>query len=183
LTADANSSVSLTNSNQYVNVPDASALSPQIGANGKLSLEAWIRLTAMPSGTPGMVISKGVSGGYEYGLRVHPNGAVEIVMWTAGGSTYQALATASGTVTPGGWFHLVTTCENGVACRVYVNGTQRASVTSGWGATLPTDGPAPLTLGRRADGVQPLIGTIDEVAIYAGVLSAPRIQAHYTSGR
>jgi hypothetical protein len=178
----SSTAVTLDGSSQYVTVPDAGALSPEAGATGELSLEAWVKLSALPTGGPATVMAKGTTKGFEYGLRVRPDGSVEIRLWTAGGSTYQAVASPAGAVTPGAWVHLVGTCDNGASCQVYVNGTQRASVSSGWGATPPSDGTAALTIGRRADGVQPLVGTVGEVAVYGRALSASRVSAHYSAG-
>jgi hypothetical protein len=182
LPSDADTAATLA-AGQYVSVSDAAALSPEAGAAGKLSLEAWVRLAALPTGGPAAVVAKGASGAYEYALRIQPNGAVDIILWTAGGSTYQSITSPAGAVAPGGWYHLVGACQNGVSCQVYVNGTQRASVTSGWGATPPSDAAAPLTIGRRGDGAQPLAGTVDEVAVYSTTLSATQVQEHYRAGR
>jgi hypothetical protein len=179
---DADTAASFS-TGQYVTIPDAAALSPEAGAAGKLSLEAWVKLSSLPAGNAGTVLSKGNGSGYEYSLRIQPNGSVEIVLWTMGGSTYQAVASPAGSVAAGAWYHLVGTCQNGVACRVYVNGVQSAAVTTGWGGTTPGDGPAAVMIGRRADGVQPLVGTIDEAAIYGTALSGSRVQAHYAAGR
>jgi hypothetical protein len=182
LSSDPDTAV-LLNTSQYVTVPDAPALSPEAGAAGKLTLEAWVRLSALPSGSPASVISKGAAGAYEYALRVQPSGAVEVILWSPGGTTYQAVASPSGAVAPGAWYHLAATCQNGVACQVFVNGALRATITSGWGATLPADKGAPVTIGRRGDNTQMLAGTVDEVAIYSTPLSATQIQEHYAARR
>jgi hypothetical protein len=129
------------------------------------------------------VVSKGNAKNYEYALRVQPNGAAELILWAPGGSTYQTVATAPGTITTGASIHLVGTCQNGISCNIYVNGKQQASVTSGWGATLPGAGAASVTIGRRADGVQPLTGVIDDVAIYSTALTATQVEGHFSAGR
>ena len=169
--------------NEYVSVPDAGSFTPLVGTAGKLSLEAWVKVNALPGAGPGTIVSKAAAGAYEHSLRVHPNGSVEMVLWAPNGDTYQAAATPAGAVAAGQWVHLVATCENRVACRVYVNGVQRGSATGGWGTTGPANGTAPLNIGRRADGTQYLNATIDEVAIYSGALSPTRVQAHYNAGR
>ena len=169
--------------NEYVNVPDAGSFTPLVGTAGKLSLEAWVKVHALPSAGPGTIVSKGAAGAYEHSLRVHPNGSVEMVLWASNGATYQAAVTPAGAVSVGQWAHVVATCVNRVACHVYVNGAQLGASTSGWGATGPADGAAPLNIGRRADGTQYLNATIDEVAIYSSALSPARVQAHYTAGR
>jgi hypothetical protein len=182
LTGDANTAATFA-AGQYVTVPDAAALSPQAGPSGKLSLEAWVKLAALPTGGPAAVVAKGASGAYEYALRIQPTGAVEIILWASGGTTYQAIASPVGSVATGGWYHLVGTCQNGASCQVYVNGVQRAVISSGWGTTPPSDGSAPVMIGRRGDGAQTLSGTIDEVAVYNTTLSATRVQEHYRAGR
>jgi hypothetical protein len=182
LAGDPNTAVRFSGSGQYVNVTDAPQLSSEAGGSGKLSIEAWINVASLPPSGPATVVSKGAAGGYEYALRVWYTGAVEMVLWAPGGTTYASIATPGRVVTTGSWYHLVGTCDNGVACRVYVNGVEVANKTSNWGAKLPADTTAPLSIGRRGDNVQYLAATIDEVAIYSTVLSSSLIQAHYTAG-
>jgi glucose/arabinose dehydrogenase len=182
LTGDPSTAAGFNGSGQYVNIPDDPAFSTEAGASGKISVEAWVRLASLPSVQPGTVVSKGAGGSYEYALRVHPDGTAEFVMWSPDGTTFQHVPTGAGTIAPGPWYHLVGTCDNGVVCRIYVNGTEQGSATTGWGSFLPADTTAPLSIGRRGDNVQYLAGTVDEVAVYPSVLSLARIQAHYTTG-
>jgi hypothetical protein len=185
LTGDPNTVVRLNGSNQYVNVPDAGAFSSEAGASGKLSLEAWVNVTSLPTSASqfGTVISKGSGSGYEYALRVKSDGLIELILWSPGGSTYQSVATAAGMVATGTWYHLVGTCDNGVACRIYVNGVERGTRTTGWGTKVPGDTSSVLSIGRRGDNVQYLAATIDEVAVYNTVLSSSAVLAHFSAGR
>src|SRR6185295_442818 len=106
LAGDPNTAVVVNGSSQYVNVPDAATLSPEAGATGKLSLEAWVKVASLPASGPGTVMSKGSGSGYEYALRVRNSGAVELILWSPGGATYQALVSGASLVTPGTWYHL-----------------------------------------------------------------------------
>jgi Concanavalin A-like lectin/glucanases superfamily len=78
------------------------------------------------------------------------------------------------------WYHLVGQYDgaagNGYA---YVNGVQ---VKSAPVVGLAQNMTATFNIGDRGDGA-PFAGRVDEVAVYSGVLSASRIQAHYYAAR
>lgn len=62
---------------------------------------------------------------------------------------------------------------------VYVNGVQvKAAAVVG----LQNNSAATFNIGDRGDGA-PFAGRVDEVAVYSGVLTAARVQAHYYAGQ
>jgi hypothetical protein len=181
LEGDDDTAADFVGEDQHVAVHTVDGLSPEAGEKGQVTLEAWVYLHRVPAREPGTVVAKGGVGSYEYALRVHPSGTAEMILWSLDGTTYQAAESDPGVVVAGAWYHLVGTCENGVACRMYINGRVHAVTTAGWGPTLPGAGGAPVTIGRRLDGVQSLPAVIDEVAIYPAALRPDQIQAHYAT--
>jgi hypothetical protein len=180
---DDDTAADFNGEDQHVTVPATPELSPQAGPQGQLTLEAWVRLHRLPTREPGTVAGKGSLGNYEYALRIHPEGSVELILWSLDGTTYQAAESDPGSVAAGDWFHLAGTYEHGVQCRVYVNGAGLGAPTMDWGDDLPQQGSAPFTIGRRSDGVQALEAIIDEVALYSTALGADSMQRHHALGR
>lgn len=77
------------------------------------------------------------------------------------------------------WYHLVGAYDGAAGVGyIYVNGVQ---VKSNSVAGLAQNDAATFNIGDRGDGA-PFAGSVDEVAVYTGVLSASRIQAHYAAG-
>jgi hypothetical protein len=78
------------------------------------------------------------------------------------------------------WYHLVGEYDGSAGNGyIYVNGVQ---VKSAPVAGLAQNGEATFNIGDRGDGA-PFAGRVDEVAVYSGVLSAARVQAHYYAGQ
>jgi hypothetical protein len=77
-----------------------------------------------------------------------------------------------GTVPLNQWAHLAATWDGGTM-RYYING---ASVGSSTG-TVPSPS-AGMTIGASKSGGYPAKGTLDQVAVWAGALTAGEVQAH-----
>jgi hypothetical protein len=77
------------------------------------------------------------------------------------------------------WYHVVYTSD-GVTSYIYVNGAQVGSAGTG-GADFRSS--APVRIGKTIGNYYPFKGTIDEVNVYATVLSAADILARYRAGR
>lgn len=95
---------------------------------------------------------------------------------------FSGVKIASATVTglrDGNWHHAVGTYD-GSAIRLYIDGTQVASVAA---TGTPQSGSLGYRFGsRNASPNNNLIGAIDEAAIYGTALSDARIATHYTAG-
>ncbi len=144
-----------------------------------VSVEAWLRFTAVPAAYT-MAVSYGSDLSYApYGLFFRAAGALTAQFYTTAGvlEVQSPLKLVANTT-----YHVVSTFD-GTTGRLYVNGNQVASVakTGTLSGYVPNYG---VGIGDDAQVSDPAFkGTIDEVAIYAGtVLTAAQVQNHYNAG-
>jgi len=163
ITGDSDTAVRLDGVNDVVRVPNATALS----SSSALTLEAWVRPTALPSGTATLVRKD-----LQYLVRITGQGGVIFRIWKSGSE--RELATAGGLLAAGAWSHVVTTYD-GATMRIYVNGRARASLSLAAPVDVST---RDLYMGASID-YDWLPARVDEVAVYRSALSATRVQAHY----
>lgn len=166
--------------NDFVSVPDSTALSPHIGPDGEMSLEAWVRVPSLPSSAGQgrtAIVAKGNSSQWEYALYVRSAGTFQFDVWNLGGTGYGGAS--GGTVQLNTWHHLVGTLKKGSFTRLYVDGTLAAETAIFSGDTA--DGTSALYFGRRGDG-QYFRGTVDEVSLYSRNLSSAEIASLYAAG-
>ena len=130
-----------------------------------LTIEARARIVA---GTVGTVIAK--AGAWR--LSIGTGNIVECEVDGVGGGGANVLV-ASGAVTTGTWHHLACVYDGG-AVRLYVDAALKALVQTPAGAPI-------LTGGAVLAGDQ-LNASLDDVAVWDGVLSEVRITAHSTTG-
>ena len=151
-----------------VSVPNSATLQ----LTNRLSLEAWIKPTSLPSsGVFRSVMTKAES----YALQF--NGPrLEFTVIQSG--TRRRLQTPTGAIAAGGTYHVVGTFD-GSAQRLYVNGTQVASAPCPGSASVTSN---PLVIGSWDGSSEFFNGTIDEPAVYGAVLSAAQVAAHYRAG-
>ncbi len=166
----------------YVAVPDAPELSPYAGPTAEMSVEAWVKLDQLPEADSvsgqnrRCILAKGGPGQWEYGLSVTTAGTPEFNLWTSAGVTVAGVV--GGQIIPGQWHLLVVTLKNGEAVTLYQDGRLVGTTTNFTGS--PTDGAAPLYLGRRGDA-QFLNGWVDEVALHSRALGADEVAALYSA--
>jgi len=163
-----NRAVAFNGSSGRVSVPSSAGLQ----LTSRVSLEAWIKPTSLPSsGVFRSVMTKAES----YSLQF--NGPrLEFTIIQSG--TRRRLQTPSGVIVAGGTYHVVGTFD-GSTQRLYVNGTQVASIALSGSAT--TNGNA-LMIGSWDGSSEFFNGAIDEPAVYGAVLSAAQVAAHYRAG-
>ncbi len=157
-----------------VEVPWAAALNP-----ATFTVEAWARSDA------GVVPYQAVVASYEHppqsGFGLWADGAAEWNSYLGNGNNGYATATA--TRAAGVWTHLVATYD-GTTLRIHADGQLVHSTTG----VLSQNTSAPLGIGgvkyAAGGGWSELFqGSVDEVAVYATVLSPERILAHYQAGQ
>jgi hypothetical protein len=144
-----------------------------------LSLEIWLKLTALPTaGQFHPVITKNASTNEIYAIDLNnPSGTVQIrfhIQTTAATVQTNVFTPAAGAVA-----HIVCTYD-GANMATFVNGVQLGTNTAKTGAiATSTD---QLTVGSWSNGGDFLNATVDEVAVYSTALSPARILAHYNMG-
>lgn len=152
---------------------------------GNASASAWMNVTAItvecwikPSATNNNrgVLARFQGGANDWILWCDTNSKIAWRPYnTSGSSTDIAWST---TPTTGNIYHVVATYQSGQT-RLYINGSQVAQTTALTG-NLQNNAANLEMASYSASNV--FSGTIDEVAIYSGELSAARIAAHYAAG-
>ncbi|HET7484086.1 MAG TPA: LamG domain-containing protein, partial [Solirubrobacterales bacterium] len=84
----------------------------------------------------------------------------------------------AGAIVTGQAYHVVGTYD-GTTQRLYINGAEVANAPLTGAITTNTNA---FDIGSWNEGSEDFNGTIDEVAVYAGALSAARVGAHYEAG-
>ncbi len=167
ITGDANGAVSLDGTSGYVGVPGSSV--PALG-NGPLSIEFWFkRKTA--TGMQALLDD----GPNAYQIDISGTTNKLTVSKNGGGIIVAETGTTTDTTT---WHHVVFT-KNGSAVKLYKDGADvTGTVTDRTLATSTTN----LWMGRWNDGTKFGNVILDEVAVYAKVLTATQVAAHRTAG-
>jgi hypothetical protein len=165
---DVDAATTFDGADDYISVPDFASSWPFSSMTvATLSLEAWVKPTALPTaGNYKMAVSKGVA---FLGIK----DAAGTFVFNVGGAD---LAAPSGAAV-NGVYHLVGTYD-GTTARLYVNG---ALVASGARAVGSLTGL--MNIGRRVTGTNGYFtGVLDEVAIYDRALKQSEITLHYNTG-
>jgi len=144
------------------------ANNPVFNLTNALTMEAWIKLTALKFDQK--VLSYWMP--YEMGIY---NDTLELVLQeneshrnTPGGTVLQTDT----------WYHVVTTWD-GDTITSYVNGTPDRSVAASESLLAGTVG---FTIGEASNGGLTFSGLIDEAALYNRALTAGEVQEHYQGG-
>ncbi|MEA2973857.1 MAG: hypothetical protein QOG82_2315 [Actinomycetota bacterium] len=165
----ANRAASFDGVNDMVSVPSSAALSP----TGAVTVEAWVRPTAKPAaGSFTSVASKADSYSIQF------NGP-QIEFTTINGTTRRRVQAPASAVVVGQTYHVVGTFD-GTTQRLYVNGVQLASGTFSGAMNVNTKA---VVLGSWDTASEFLSGTVDDVAVYAKVLTPAQVATHYNRGR
>jgi Concanavalin A-like lectin/glucanases superfamily len=166
LVGDADTAVAFNGTNQYADVPPATAWTPPA-----FSLEVLVR----PTATPGNRTIWSTQGQFTgWWLNTGPSGNVRI--FVGDGSAWRQ-GPAGPVLQPGVPYHLVATYD-AVNARLYVDGQL---VSTGPAVTMaPNAGANVMRFAAFSTGPgQYWPGTIDEASFYPSVLSPEEIAAHY----
>jgi chitodextrinase len=161
--------LSFNGTNAWVTVPDSSSLDLTTG----MTLEAWVKPDALGSSWR-TVIFKEQGGNTVYDLYANATGSVPFTSVYIGGEEEVRGPSALPLNT---WTHLAATYD-GSALRLYVNGTQVASLAQG-GSILTSTGA--LRIGGNNIWSEWFSGQIDEVRIYNRALGQTEIQSDMTT--
>jgi len=165
--------LSFDGTDDYVSVPDSASLDSM----NALTVEAWIYIDSAGSGYRGIVDKTAGSGdrSYNIGLR---NGKLE---WgLANASNAKTTITDTVAASAGTWTHVAGTYD-GSTMKLYKNGVE---VASGSQTGNVQDSSTYLALGQwpGLGGTYFFDGTIDEVRIWNGALTANQIKASFNKG-
>ena len=169
-TADGNTAVRLGDTSDSRVVKSSMAF-----PSTTVSVEFWEKTTATNNGHP-----------FSYAAGSHDN---EFLVAENCSRIYinDALIDTGVNVEDGNWHHFAVTWQSSDgALRVYKDGILAFSGTHQTGATLTSGGTLMLgqdqdSVGGGLDPAQRFIGSMDEVALYNGVLSAAQVQTHYNA--
>ena len=156
--------LSFNGTNAFVNVPDSNSLDLTSG----MTIEGWVKPNVV-SGFHTFIV-KERPGDLVYGLYSSSDANRPQSQVTVGGTARLVDGTAS--IPAGAWTHLAATYDGAVE-RLFVNGTQAASLTIA-GTILTST--SPVKIGGNAIWGEWFNGLIDEVRIYNRALSASEIQ-------
>ena len=117
------------------------------------------------------------SGGIFFGLDLQKSG----VGWFDGngGSATGATTLSAGDITAGSWYHVAYTWTGSTA-KVYLNGVETASVSTGSVDTLSA-GSTPREIGRRGTSTTAWDGKIATAKVYDRALSAAEVKQNYNA--
>jgi len=171
LKGTSSTAASFNGTTQYVDVPSSASLNASSG----VSVEAWVKPTAMPgAGNSGTIAMKASDPPYAYWLQVTDTDRAKFGVGVGG---VNHPLSAGGVVAPGSWYHLVGTYDGSVQ-RLYVNGSLVASQAQS-GNVDSVAGDFRIGTTRVTEFFN---GSIDDVAVYNKALTPAQVQAHYEAG-
>ena len=154
-----------------------SAASFAIATTGQLSIEGWVT----DAGRAGEIISKSQGTSYEWSIR-QSGGGLALSIWNGAGADCLNEFVGGGDI-GSGWHHFVYTIDQPAHTTIlYLDGQLVDQGTAAW--LRPPNAvasSAQVHLGRRGDNVNLWPGSLDEVAIYAKVLTPAQVTAHYAA--
>lgn len=156
-------SLSLNGTSQYMTAPNSST----INISGPITVEAWIKLTAVTGNYQDIVCREawgqaGTGGGYEFAIT--STGKVRLDLYQS--HNQYTTVIGSTTVTTGVWHHVAGVFD-GSQMRVYLDGVLDGSLSTTNG---PASGTSSLNIGKSTYTTYYFGGLIDEVRISAAAL-------------
>ena len=164
--------LSFNGSTAYITMNNPTALQ----LTGALSLSAWVNPTSVSSNQD-VIAKDGVSGNYGYRLYIDSSGKPNFEVSSDG--TAVTTVTGDTALSPGTWYHLVGVYNPGNSLTIYVNGVQQGQTTSSVPSSIYNSTANFLVGAENAGATNNFNGTIDEVKVYAGVLTADQIKIDY----
>jgi hypothetical protein len=163
-----------TTTSDFIGIPANAALD----ITGAVTLECWYKPASLA--TPAYLMTKGKDDDTHasYGVYVNALGVV-----TFSRTEIATIAVSLSSLSVGTWYHLACTTD-GVNANIYLNGAVNKTTASAVvaQATVKDYRIGGVVENGTTNGTFfPMLGTIDEVAIYNTALSAAQISAHYAA--
>lgn len=173
--------LSFDGSDDYVTIPDSSALS----STASLTVSLWVKVTGTVTGNLRGLAIKSASAQRSWGIFTTTTGGVRFYIASSsldGGSNFGE--SSGGSIVQNEWAHVVAVFDgSGVSdatrAKVYINGIQQSMTFTGTIAASLADTTAPVELGQVAYAHSMLPGLLDEVRIYNSALTASEVQTLY----
>lgn len=166
LAGDPDTAAGFNGAGGWVSVPD----SPAFASGDRFSVEAWVRRGSV-SGTESQVVASKQSGSWVLMF----NSTNRLVLRRA---KVADVAASTRTVTDtAGWHHVAAT-KDGSAVHLYLDGVD---VTGTVANQTMSNNTQPLAIGQSSSTAY-FDGAIDEVAVYAGALTANQLASRYKAG-
>jgi hypothetical protein len=142
---------------------------------GSISIEAWIKLTTVPSIFGATIVGKG-SGSYQFLVR--QDGKLEL----AHSDVISIMTSVEPVIQSDTWYHVVATYLNPGGFHMYVN--KQEIPVENTNDTIIGSNTEPLGIGSKYGSTltDPFTGELDEVAIYSTILPPAKIADHYDAG-
>jgi hypothetical protein len=168
-------SLSFDGVDDYVSMGNPTAL--QI--TGELTLSCWVKITGSTGSNQAFIYKDAAGAGRCYKLQLQ--GSTNLANFTIfnGGTAFHTYSTS--TINDGNWHHIVAVYTPSTSVVLYVDGVAETTNTSSVPASIDND-PVPFELGRRADGVFYLQGSLDEVAVFNTALTPANVTSIYNLG-
>jgi hypothetical protein len=162
---------------------------PSLALNPPFTIECWANPVAGDTfgdivGDRGTALDN-PAGGVSTGTSIQWEHNPAQFSFYVGNGTGQTEVREPDVIAPGGWHHVVVTCDVNTNFTLYVDGVSEASRSLPYVPSLWN----PLTIGasfwdwtKANSPFRGYSGGVDEVAVYTNALASARISAHYTAG-
>jgi hypothetical protein len=151
-----------------------------------MSVAAWFKTSKSYSAAYGMIVNKGGMGSetagqnINYGIYFTTTNTVAGIIETAGGIDH--IATSTRTYNDGQWHYAVMTYD-GSTVRLYIDGAQVATKTTGGAVPDDTSTTLPVRVGANSRAADRFFtGDIDEVRVWNRALISTEVSNAYNSG-
>lgn len=153
-------------------------------ASGNWSLEIWLKYTSSSTSISPLFVrnTDGVTNSVTGGIICNniTVGVISALAATAGGTLQ---INSGGGLNDGNWKHVVVTAETAGSLRLYINGTEVASSSTGRNTTSSQRS---ITVASNRTGVSSFLqffpGSLAACAVYNTTLTQARVLAHYFAG-
>jgi hypothetical protein len=150
-----------------------------------MSVASWFKTSKSYSAAYGIIVNKGGMGletagqNINYGIYFTTTNTVAGIIETSGGIDH--IATSTRTYNDGQWHYAVMTYD-GTTLRLYIDGVQVASKSTG-GAVPDNTGTQPVRVGANSRAADRFFtGNVDEVRVWNRALTSTEVSNAYNSG-
>lgn len=176
--------LSFDGTNDYVNIPDSTSLSP----TAAMTVSFWTNITSSISSQCRSFLAKNASGQRSWALTATTSGGVVFYVATNTNDTGTYGSTGGGLIAQNQWAYVTAVFDgagsgNADRAKIYVNGVQSNVTFTGTIPASLTDTSQAVRFGESAMSCTALPGYLDEVRIYNRALTEAEIKSLYNASR